>query len=307
MRRRNTRSWLRWRLMAACAAGIITAAFPAVDARQAAAALTVSVTVLDKANVPVTGLSAADITIHEDGTARPVTSVRPADDPIAVAVLLDTAQPPMGSIPPTLDLRRGVLAFIGIVQADHPQSRIALMETGGAAVLTVDFTSKTEDLTRAASRLLQTQRSSIVVLEALADISAAIAEQPSRRRAIVVLDFDTQDTSRQELLSLSARAQRAGVSVWGISVRTSVGSSVRTAGGAPIRETVLEFLAKITGGLRLTAVTATSLEPQFRTIAKALTSQYLVTYQRPADAGPAAEVRATTTRGAKVLTTRMVQ
>jgi VWFA-related protein len=266
------------------------------DARQETISRTAYVTVLDDSNAPVTGLTAADITIVEDGTPRPVTAVAPATDPLAIALLVDTAQPPPGMVAPIRDIRAALNTFVGIIQAANPESQMAIMETGGAAVLTVRFTSRTQDLTRGINRLIQTQRAATVVLEGLQEISRVIAQQPILRRAILSVDFDQQETSRINDKEFSSAVQRAGASVWSVSIRSPAGSAAN-------REAVLEWLAGMTGGLRLTGVVTSALESQLRTVASALTSQYLVTYQRP-NGVAVAELRAAATRGARVLAVR---
>ena len=50
------------------------------------------ISVLDEAGKPVKDIVADDILIREDGVDRQVVSVKPARQPISVAVLVDTAQ-----------------------------------------------------------------------------------------------------------------------------------------------------------------------------------------------------------------------
>jgi hypothetical protein len=80
---------------------------------------------------------------------------------------------------------------------------------------------------------------------------------------------------------------------------------VRGQGLSAGREAVLDAVTEMTGGLRLTGVSASALEEQLRIIANALTSQYLVTYQRPGG-GSVTRVRAAAAKGSKFLATRVV-
>lgn len=255
------------------------------------------VVVLDASDAPVTGLTAADIVIMEDGAARTVTEVVPAPDPIAIALLVDTTQPRMGSSAPTRDLRAGLTAFMTIVQTANPESEIAVVQTGGAAVMSQNFTTKARDLTRAINRLIPSQRTSAVVLEALVDMGKAMGKLKTTRRAIVSIDFDTPDTSGVQSDQISTAVHEAGAAIWAISVRGQ--------GLSAGREAVLDAVTEMTGGLRLTAVSPSALEAQLTTIARALTSQYLVTYERP-DGGSVTRVRAAATKGSKFLATRVM-
>ncbi|HSC25818.1 MAG TPA: hypothetical protein VLD67_01005 [Vicinamibacterales bacterium] len=257
---------------------------------------TVYLAVLDDANAPVTGLTAKEVTIVENGALRQVTDIGPATDPLCVAILVDTAQPPAGQTAPTRDLRAGVSALVGIIQTTNPESEIALMETGGAAVVTVRFTNKGQDVTRAVNRLVQTQRTSAVMLEGLLSMSETIASRPTRRRAIVTVDFDSTDPSRIREQEYAEALTRAGASVWAVSVR-------RGAGLAAARDAILDWATTLTGGLRLTVVSVSALESQLQIVANAIASQYAVTYQQPAGT-TISDLRAAATRGSKFLVTR---
>jgi hypothetical protein len=257
---------------------------------------TVFVTVLDGDNAPVTGLAASEFVITEDGTARTVTEARPAAEPMAVGVIVDTAQPPQGMVAPIRDLRAGLGTFVKTILGANSESRVALMEAGGAAVTTVDFTNQLEALTRGINRLNQSQRAASVILEGIVDLSRSIASQPAARRAIVTVDFNSNETSRIVERDFSPPLQRSGASVWTVSIRGS-------GAPPPNREAVLDWSVQVTGGLRLTAVAASALEANLRTVALALSSQYAVTYQRPAGTR-AKDVRAAAARGAKFLTAR---
>jgi hypothetical protein len=256
------------------------------------------VTVLDRRQAPVQGLGAADISIIENGETREVVEAVPAADPLAVAVLVDTAKPRLGTFAATRDIRRAVTTLVARVQAAAPGSRIALMETGGAAVLQVDFTADRRALDDGIDRLFQSQRSSSVVLEGLQAIGKTIAEQRETRRAIVSIDFDSEDTSRIQPKEYASAVQLAGASVVAVSVRSE-------GNPAPGRNGVLAWTTAVTGGMRVTGIATSALEAQLETVARALTSQYRVTWVRPAGT-PVGELRGSARGAAKVLVTRAV-
>ena len=259
---------------------------------------TAYVIVLGADDAPLTDLTAAEVVIMEDGNARAVTEIKPAPEPLTVALLVDTAKPMLGSQPPTRDLRVGLATFLKIVQAANPASKIAVMDTAGAAVMMLDFTDKTADLTRAFNRLIPSARTSAVVLEALVDAGKAIGKQPGTRRAVVSVDFDSQDTSGVRGDDIANAIQSAGTSVWAVSIHGS-------SGGSGQREAGLDAITEISGGLRLSGVGSASLEQKMQIVARALTSQYLVSYLRPASES-VTRVRAAAARGSKFLATRII-
>ena len=63
------------------------------------------VTVLDQAGAAVRGVTAGDLAVVEDGANREVVEVKPATDPMTIAILVDNAKPPMGKNAPTQELR----------------------------------------------------------------------------------------------------------------------------------------------------------------------------------------------------------
>ena len=100
-----------------------------------------------------------DILIREDGQDREVVAIKPASQPISVAVLADTAQ---GSrvtdaygTPEeyTRDIRVAVAAFARQLLSKSPEASVMLMEFGQAAIPVVPFTSSFADFDKGVNRL----------------------------------------------------------------------------------------------------------------------------------------------------------
>ena len=271
------------------------------------------VTVLDAGGTPVRDVGAADISVREDGAARVVTAVTPAEDPLFVAVLVDTSQPAMGTIPPVRDLRAGLEAFVTTVQTADAASQVALYEFGGASMRTVNFTTRTPDLTRAIRRLFPNQRSSAVLLEALVDAARDLRGKDSPRRAVVAVTFASNETSQVQPQTVADEVRKTGASVWAVTVQGTVDPATAQAGVrapdalGPVREVILAHLPDASGGQWLTAVSASGLEPMLTRVAQALASQFLVTYTRPDDAPAPNVVQASVKGGGKVLVAPVVR
>ena len=144
------------------------------------------VTVLDQAGAPVKDAQPADLAVSEDGAVREVTAVKPAADPLTIALLIDTTTPTMGTDAPTQQLRAGLLAFVKAIQGASPESQIGMWEFAGAGVQTVKFTAKTDDLTKKIQRMFPTRQSGGVLLEALVDASKELGKRPGHRRVVVL-------------------------------------------------------------------------------------------------------------------------
>ncbi len=285
-----------------------------VAARGASSSLgSVMVTVLDSDGLPIRDLKTSDFLVREDNVTREVTDARLATDPLFIVFLVDTTKPPMGVQAATQDLRTGVAGFVKTVTADAPDAKVALMEYGGAAVMTVDFTRTAEDLNKAIQRLLPGQRASGVLFEALVDAGKALAKRASPRRAIVALNFAWPESSSLEPRGVADSVLKSGATLWAVSIQGGNDPSNFQIGSQSVdntmsanRETVLNNLTGMTGGTRLTGVSNAALPAMLEKVAHCVAIQYVVTFARPD--GPAGKVvQATAKRGAKALTAPWVR
>lgn len=251
------------------------------------------VTVVADAAGPVRDLAAKDFVVTEDNQKREVVNAEIARDPLAIALLVDTSLPPMGVTPPVQDLRTALSTFVKTIQNGSLGAKIALAEFAGASVPKTGFDDRQEDLAAAIARLYPNQQPHAVLIEALVDAAKRLGEQPPPRRAIVSVDFNTQEASADRTMKDAAEAvHKAGATLWSVSVRG-------TAPSPDNREEVLNKITKANGGLRLTPVSASGLEPNLKIVAFSLLSQYTVTFMRPDGANPKT-TKFETTRGAKV-------
>ena len=254
------------------------------------------VTVVAETGTPIRDLAAGDFVVKEDGKKRDVVAARLANDPLSVALLIDTSKSPVGGARSPQDLRNAAAAFVKTIHAVNPDAAIALMFCGGSTVTTVDFTNKAGDLEAAVSRLYPDQQSTAVLLEALRDAGKKLAARPAPRRAVVTVDFNSSESSSDRLVQEAADSvTNSGATFWAVSIRGTGSTSAN-------REEVLNKMTKATGGRRFSSVESSGLEGMLRNVAATLTSQYLVTFTSPSDS-PSRSTTFETVRGAKVLPT----
>jgi hypothetical protein len=251
------------------------------------------VTVVADSNGPFRGLTAQDFIVTEDGRKRPVVSAELAAEPLSIALLIDTTQPPMGKPLETRDIRSSLSAFVKAIQTHTRDAKISIAEFAGASVMRVDFTSKTAELDAVIGKLYPNHQSQGVLLEALVDASKRLGEQPPPRRAIVTVDFNSTEASAERTMKTAVEGvHKAGATLWPVSVRGTVLSS-------PIREEVLNKVTEANGGVRFMPINASGLEASLRSVAHSLASQYNVTFVRPGGDTPRT-TKFETTRGFKV-------
>jgi hypothetical protein len=266
------------------------------------------VTVLDPSGAAVKGVTAADLVVQEDNAMREVTDVKPATDPMTIALIVDNTKPMVGQEVPTRELRAGLTTFVQKVQQANPETTIGIWEFAGAGVMTQKPTVKTADLTKNISHMFPSQQSGGVMLEALADASKEVSKKGTNpRRVIVSVSFGSAEVSTVQPQDVANAMRKAGVNYWALTIQANqdvVGSS----GGGAARDAIIDAITSASGGAKLSGVTAISLEAQMGKIADALTSQYIVTYARPADAPSVIQsVMAISKKGMKALTAPMIQ
>jgi hypothetical protein len=254
------------------------------------------VTVVADGGTPIRDLRRRDFIVREDGVKREVVEAQLADEPLSIAFLIDTTQPPLAMTPPAQELRNAASTFVKTVHAVNPDAQIALGEFAGAAITTVEFTNQAADLEKAILRLYPNQQRGAVLLEALIDAGKRLAARPAPRRAIVTVDFNSPEASADRSVQAAANSIAAsGATLWAVSVR---GTTPTT----PNREEVLNKMTKANGGMRFSSIDATGLEGMLKNVAASLTSQYIVTFTRTGD-GAVKSSTFETAAGSKVLLT----
>jgi hypothetical protein len=265
------------------------------------------VTVLDGSGAAVKEVSPADLAVREDAAMRDVVDVVRATEPMTIALLVDTTKPAMGKDAPTRELRAGLAAFVNTVHAASPESQIGLWEFAGAGVMTQKPTAKVDDLLKKINRLFPSQQSGGVLLEALVDASKEVSKKTGPRRVIVAVSINSPEVSTIDPREVAIAMRKAGVNFWAVSIQANADASTSSQGGSPARELILTNVTAASGGMRLTGIAPTALDAQMKSIADALTTQYIVSYVRPDGAPAPNDIQGVSKRGMKVLTTPWVQ
>jgi len=273
---------------------LVVALIPgAVVWSQAPGEKTMFVSVLDPNGNPVTDLTTAEFAIREDNVNREVVSARLSTRPLSIALLADTTKDASEFVS---DIRSSVGAFVREVSTRSPESEIALMEFGQAALTVTNFTNKLPDLEKGIARLFPKPDAQSVLLEALIEAGKNLSRRKNDRRAIVILNIEPGDEqSRQDPNRMVEEIRRSRATVWAVSLQEG---SLRN----PARDLVLNVLTQRTGGRREFIVGPSGLETWLKNYATALTSQYEVTYKRPEGKAQAVQV-GVTRMGLKILAT----
>lgn len=286
------RRWVPWLPVV-----LVLALVPAVGARTPPTGdRSLFVAALDESGKPVLDLTADDFRLREDGVDRVITSVKPAAQPLQVALLADTTlgsrvSDHYGTVEDyTHDIRLALISFVKALTSKSPDVSIELMEFGQAAITVVPFSMNPIDLEKGINRLVAKANVGSVLLEALVQANNDLAARPSTRRAVVTLNLEPSDEQSQEQPKhIVETFKKSGAQLWSVSIQ-------RGTLGNPKHDVVLNELAKTTGGQRDFIVGISAIETMLKNYADILASQYEVTYTRPESKKPTQVVQVGTTR-----------
>ena len=263
----------------------------AVPAAQTTVERTLIVSVVDEAGAPVMDLTPADVAVREDGIGGEVVSVKRAQGPLFIQLLIDTTP---GTEPYVSDIRKSLVAFVEHVKQGDPTAEIGLMEFGQAAVPIVPITTDAATLEKSIRTLFPKPRSASVLLEGIIAASNSLMPRSTRRRGIVSFNVEPSDEqSRQSPTNMMKALALSGAQVWSLSLQTGNRNNAN-------RDIVLNEVARRSGGRRDIVVTSSSLEQYLRRYANALLTQYELTYRVANPKQPQLVQTGTTRPGTKV-------
>ena len=222
--------------------------------------------VVDKDGAPVPNLTEKDFIIREDGQAREVLSVTPDSDPLQVALLVDTGRGMRNNIN---DLRRAATAF---VENMREGAQIALITLGARPTISVPYTADRAALKKGIDRLFAEVDSGNTLLDGIAETSEGLEKRKVPRAAIAAISTpgDLSFRHYEEVL----RALRSSGAVLHV-------MTLGTVNGDADRELAVGKGTQETGGRNETVLSSMGLIPKAEELAKAISTQYRITFARP--------------------------
>jgi Ca-activated chloride channel family protein len=233
--------------------------------------VSLSVTVTDGTRY-VTGLEQDDFDVFEDGAKQSISFFSHLQQPVALAILLDTSNSMEDKIATAQE------AAIGFVRRMKKNDAIEVIEFNSQVRIPQPFTNDVNALERAIRATTVNGSTSLynamyVSLKQLKDERAKSAED-IRRQAIIVLS-DGDDTSSvieyEDVLDLAKRSETA---IYAIGLRQAESGR----GKFKEAEFVLRQLSQETGGRVFFPMTVAELPKIYEQISEELASQYSIGY-----------------------------
>jgi hypothetical protein len=254
-------------LLAAC-----TLAWPGTLVAQAVQR-SMYVSVLNDAGAPVADLGPADFVIREDNTAREVLKVVPAEEPMQIAVLVDTSQAARDDI---AHIRTALPPFFATLTAARNQ--VSLIAIGERPTVFTNYTADPAELSKGTGRIWSMRDSGAYLLDGLVEVCQGFKKREAARPVIVSITTEGPELSNLHQDQVLDALRGSGAAFHAFTLgrpSTSQSDEVR------VRNIVLDEGPRTTGGHREDLLTSMALAGQLARLATELTHQYRVTYSRP--------------------------
>jgi Ca-activated chloride channel family protein len=254
---------------------------------RAAVELTVVlVSVTDRDNRSVAGLTRDDFLLLENGAPQPVAQFLSAEGGVDVALLVDIS----GSIQPVIgDLRRTATDFVDALRRGD---RVMLIGFDHRVRPLCQLTDDRQELEHAVGRLRPSGSTSLFdSLYITVKTLAATTSDFTRRKAIVVISDGEDTSSILQPQEVWEQARRYGVPIYMILLNQGT-VDVRDRFGSyedKRRQYELKSIPRQTGGSTFVVAEGHSLNDAYRSIMEALSEQYVLAYE-PARVNGGAEI-----------------
>jgi len=236
------------------------------------------VSVVNEAGAPVPDLGPTDFIVREDNIAREVLSVRPADEPMQVALLVDTSQIARNDI---MHMRDALPAFVTTLTNPNEsgaKNQVAIIAFGERPTVFTEYTSNVAELKKGITRIWSQHGSGPYLLDAIFEVTQAFKKREATRPVIVAIVAEGGEMSYRQYDQVLDPLRASTAPLYALmlgSPSTSLSDEERS------RSIVLDKGTIDTGGRRDQLLAPSALSDRLKQLANQLTHQYRVTYARP--------------------------
>ena len=253
-------------------AATVTAQDPRPPQASDARTRDIYVSVVDSKGVAVTGLSAADFAVREDGVAREVLRAVPATEPLDIVLLVDDSQAATRIIP---YLRDGLTRFVDQMQG---KAMIGIVTVGERPTSVVERTKDAATLKKAVSRIFARPGSGAYLLEGIREVSRGMQMRDTPRPTIVAVTVEGIEFSNLQYQQVLDELYESGAALHVLAIGTPSGGisdEIRN------KNVVIARGTEETGGRRDQLLSELAVPDALAKLGNELLNQYVVTYGRP--------------------------
>ena len=256
---------------------------PATDGRTR----DIYVSVVDGKGAAVTGLTAKEFTVREDGVAREVLRAVPATAPLDLVLLVDDSQAATSAIP---YLRDGLARFVERLKG---RAAIGLVTFGERPTSITERTTDTAALEKGIKRIFARPGSGAYLLDGLIEVSRGFRKRDVQRPVIVAIATEGIEFSNAQYQRVLDELYASGATLHVLAIGSPSGSQSDEIRNKNL--TVAEG-TEATGGRREQLLTELAIPDALSKLADELLNQYVVTYGRPEALVPPEKVQVGVTR-----------
>lgn len=237
------------------------------------------ITVLDKKDQPVTGLTKNDFQVLEDKTPQAIESfaIESNNQPLYVGVLMDTSSSTAGKL---RFQQEAIMNFIYAVSRIR-KDQVAFGTFDNDIELKQDFTTRLDLLDKAVN-IKHTPGTNTALYDAIYEFCDQKMRGVRGLRALVIVTDGDDTYSRATMRDAIEIAQATETTIFAISTKAGISASVVGVEAGTVKDSgdkILEKLCEETGGRAFFTGDILALERSFLKIANQLRAQYIVTYR----------------------------
>ena len=242
------------------------------------------VSVLDDKGVAVTGLTAVDFAVREDGTAREVLRASPATEPIDLVLLVDDSEAAARAIP---YVRDGLTRFVERMQG---KAAIGIVTIGERPTSVVERTTDLARLKKGITRIFPRPGSGAYLIEGISEVSRGLQMREAKRPVIVAISIEGIEFSNLQYERVLNDLYKSGAALHVLAVGSPVAASSDELRN---KNMVVSEGTEDTGGRRDQLLSELAIPDTLTKLAGELLNQYVVTYSRPDALVPPEKVQVT--------------
>lgn len=242
----------------------------------------------EKTRAPITGLGTDAFVVREDGAAREVLRVTPANSPMAVAIVVDNSQ---AATPTIADLRKALAAFVRSLDGIGP---VAIIGVADRPTILRDYTTDQKQLQDGVQRVFALPGSGATLLDAIVEVSQGLEKRETDRAAMVIVTTENREYSTRYYKDVLDALGKGGAMMHALVLTGPGGAALNDE--ARNRASVLDLGPKASGGTRVDVLTSQAFEVKLQELAAILKSQHRVVYSRPQTLIPPEKIEVSATR-----------